>query len=153
MGPEEFKNLSGRASKFNSWEVDRNFLKDGYDIEQGQDTATDTGLLELLKVIRRDGKGPDFSARWDHRTDKLKFDMSNASRTAISKFKKGVDGYAGHHAKKSTALNTRTFEIKICAAGEDFFVGTASFSLTFDMIMKEEAKVAGTLDATWDRSR
>jgi hypothetical protein len=135
MGPEEFKNLSGRASKFDNLDVVTAYVKDGYDKEQSLNTATDTGHLELFKLIRQDGKGPDFSARWDHQEDKLKFDMSNASPTAINKFKNGQSGYCGHHSVKSGDPNNRTFEIKICANAEDIFIGTASFSLTFGMIL------------------
>lgn len=149
MDPEKFKNQSGRASKINKLEVVTSYVNDGYDkIEQGRDTATDTGHLEFLRLIRRDGKGPDFSARWDHREDKLKFDMSNALQTEITDFKNGKSGYAGHHAVKSSDPTKRTFEIKICAPAGDIFIGAASFSLTFEMILKEEAKAAATLDAT-----
>ena len=149
MGPGEFKNLSGKALKVNNLVVEKGYISDEYRIEKDLAPTTETGHLEVLRLIRRDGKGPDFSARWDHLNDKvLKFDMCNASQSQKKKFRNGLSGYAGHHNEKSADPNKRVFEIKICARTEDIFIGTASLSLTFEMIMGEEAKAEATQDAT-----
>jgi hypothetical protein len=147
MNPERFKNQNGRASEAQVADIITHYIKPGYKIQCCKTPVTDHGHLEILKIIPEDDSGIAFSGRWDHRQDKLKFDILRANGTETRRFNNGEQGYYGHHALKTCAQNERGFLISICVASSVYFIGIALFTLTFNMALGQQFGVGGRADS------
>jgi hypothetical protein len=108
---------------------------------------SETGKLELLKVVPKSGDGPYFIARWDQGPEHLDIDMHGASNSATRKFKNIKDGYSGHHTCRTTDPDKRLFDINIQTPLATIFEGTISFSNTYEVAVAISAKLSMTCDA------
>jgi hypothetical protein len=110
---EKILNWDGRVSKISDLVMNARYLNPDYSSEPCDGILTDTGNLDILKLIPKSGTGPYFIARWDQRPEHLDIDMHNAPNSAIRKFKNNKGGYGGHHTNRSTDPNKRIFDVKI----------------------------------------
>jgi hypothetical protein len=141
---EKISNWDGRVSKISNLVVKPRYVNPDYRSEPCDGILTDTGKLEILKLISKSGAGPYFIARWDQRPEHLDIDMHYASKGAIRKFKNKKDGYGGHHTNRTTDPNKRIFDVKIELPDGVIFDGEVSFSNTYEVkvSMHAEAKVS-----------
>ena len=140
-------NQDGRVSKVSNLEVQPTAIHPDYRSEPCDGILSETGKLEVLKVVSKAGNGPYFIARWDHKPEHLDIDMHGASNSEIRKFKSNEDGFAGHHSRRVTDPDKRLFEIKIETPAGVIFDGTVSFSNTYEVIVAEKAEATVTVDA------
>jgi hypothetical protein len=134
---DRIANQSGRVSEVSNLEVNPNSFNQDYKQEQCDGRLTETGNLEVLKLVPISGSGPSFTARWDQKPDHLDIDMHCASNSAISKFRNNKGGYLGHHTRRTTDPDKRIFEVKIKTPAGAIFDGGISFSLTRKIISNE----------------
>jgi hypothetical protein len=137
----------GRVSKVSNLEVQPTFIHPNYRSEPCDGILSETGKLEVLKVVPKSGDGPYFIARWDEGSEHLDIDMHGASNSAIRKFKRNKDGFAGHHTSRTTEPDKRLFEVKIEAPAGVIFDGTVSFSNTYQVIVALKTESTMTIDA------
>ncbi len=78
---------SDKVSKISDLEAIPNCMHPDYQSEPCDCKLTETGSLEVLKVVPKSGDGPSFVARWDQRPEELDIDMHGASKRKISDFK------------------------------------------------------------------
>jgi len=142
---EQIRKQSGRVSRVSTLEVNPTHVHLEYRLEPCNGILTETGKLEVLKLVPKSGVGPSFIARWDQKPEHLDIDMHGASNSAISKFRNNKDG--GHHTNRTTDPDKRIFEVKIETPAGVIFDGTVSFSNTYEMISVEKTIVTDTLDA------
>jgi hypothetical protein len=143
----QIKNRSGRVSKISNLEVNPTVINRDYQIEPCDGTLSETGKLEILRVLPKSGDCPYFTARWDQEPEHLDVDMHGASRSAIKKFKNNKDGYLGHHTSRSTDPDKRIFDVKIETPASVIFEGTISFANSYDVIITEKLTPTVTVDA------
>jgi hypothetical protein len=77
---EKISNMNGRVSKISNLQVDPRYIHPDYMSEQCDGMLTETGKLEILKLVPKSGAGPYFIARWDQVPEELDFDMHNAAQ-------------------------------------------------------------------------
>jgi hypothetical protein len=138
---------SGRVSKVSNLEVNPTLIHPDYKSEPCDGILSDTGKLEILKVVPKSGEGPYFIARWDQGPEHLDIDMRGASNSATRKFKKDKDGYSGHHTSRTVDPDKRLFDIKIRTPLGTIFDGTVSFSNTYEVTVGIKAYASMTCDA------
>lgn len=140
---EKIANLHGRVSRISNLIVDAKHLDSNYIREECDGVLSETGELEILKLVPKSGTGPYFRARWDQVPERVDFDMENASNSAIRNFNKHARGYGGHHTDRTTDPNTRVFDVKIELPNRVIFEGQVSFSVTYEVkeTMRAEAKL------------
>jgi len=117
----------GHVAKISNLEVVHNVIHPDYTLEPCDGQLSETGRLEVLKLVPKSGDRPYFTARWDQKPEHLDIDMHNASKTAIKSFKKNKHGYRGHHTKRASAPDRRVFDVEIQTPDGAIFVGTVSF--------------------------
>jgi hypothetical protein len=144
---EQIRKQSGRVSRVSNLEVNSTHVHLEYRLEPCNGILTETGKLEVLKLLPKSGVGPSFIARWDQKPEHLDIDMHGASNRAISKFRNNKDGYFGHHTSRTTDPDKRIFEVKIETPAGVIFDGAVSFSITYEMTCVEKTIVTDTLDA------
>jgi hypothetical protein len=145
---QSVKNQSGRASMVRDLRVVCKSIHPNYRLVQCDGTLSDTGHLEVLKIVHSVGGVPSFSARWDWRADQLDIDIRHPSEAVRKDFKKGRGGYSGHWTNRSNDPNSRTFEINIQSPDGVIFNGEASFSLTFEVNVHLRAEARVSVEAT-----
>jgi hypothetical protein len=144
---EKISNWDGRVSKITNLVVKPRYINSDYMSEPCDGILTDTGKLEILKLIAKSGTGPYFIARWDQRPEHLDIDMHNASKGAIRKFKNNKDGYGGHHTNRATDPHTRIFDVKIELPEGVIFHGEVAFSNTYEIKVSIHAEAKMSIDA------
>jgi hypothetical protein len=138
---------SGRVSKVSNLEVNPTLIHPDYKSEPCDGILSETGKLEILKVVPKSGDGPYFIARWDQRPEHVDIDMHGAPKSANKQFKANEGGYSGHHTSRPTDPDKRLFDIKIQTPLGTIFDGTASFSLTYEVAVVIKANASMTCDA------
>jgi len=133
---EKIANQSGRVSKVGNLEVHTNSIHPDYALEHCDGILSETGKLELLKLVPKSGTGPSFTARWDQKPQRLDIDMHDASTTAAKKFKAEQDGYSGHHTERTSDPHKRVFDVTITVPTGTVFDGSVSFSNTYEEIIR-----------------
>ena len=140
---ERIANQHGGVSKVTNLQHSAVRVNPDYIFEPCDGVRSETGKLEIFKLVPKAGAGPYFVGRWDQKKECLDIDMRRASKTAIKAFKKG----AGHHPNRSSDPNTRTFEFTIDTPPVGFvFEGSVSFANTFQVMAKFEAASELTVD-------
>ena len=92
---------NGRAFGVNEVKVKKYYIDKDYNLEcYSKNRITKTGLLEVAKLKPKKKLLPEFTFRWDEKADALDIDILNVLFVVEKKFKKGINGYAGHHSKK-----------------------------------------------------
>jgi hypothetical protein len=130
---ERIANQHGGVSKVSNLQDSAVRMNPNYRFEPCDGVRSETGKLEIFKLVPKAGAGPYFVGRWDQKKESLDIDMRGASKTAIKAFKKG----AGHHPNRSADPNTRTFEFTIDTPPVGFvFKGSVSFANTFQVTAK-----------------
>jgi hypothetical protein len=143
----QISSRSGRVSKVSNLEVNSTLIHPDYKSEPCDGILSETGKLEVLKIVPKSGDGPYFIARWDQGPEHLDIDMRGASNSTIRKFKKDKDGYSGHHTSRTTDPEKRLFDITIRTPLGTIFDGTVSFSNTYEEIIVVTANATMTCDA------
>jgi hypothetical protein len=144
---DKIKSRSGRVSRVSNLEVHPTFIHADYRSEPCDGILSETGKLEVLKVVPKSGDGPYFIARWDQGPEHLDIDMCGASKSAIRKFKNNMDGFSGHHASRTTASDKRLFDVMIETPAGVIFDGSVSFSNTHEVIVSVQCNSTVTVDA------
>jgi hypothetical protein len=127
-------NKRGRVSHISNLEVSPTVIHPDYKSEPCDGILSETGKLEILKLVPKSGDGPYFIARWDQRTERVDIDMHGASRSAIRKFKNEREGYSGHHTRRTADPDKRVFDIQVQMPPlGTIFDGTVSFSNHYKM--------------------
>jgi hypothetical protein len=140
---EGIANQHGGVSKVSNLQHSALRVNPDYFFEPCDGVRSETGKLEIFKLVSKARAGPYFVGRWDQKKECLDIDMRCASKNAIKAFKKG----AGHHPNRSSDPNTRTFEFKIDTPRVGFvFEGSVSFANTFQVMAKFEATSKITVD-------
>lgn len=145
---ERTKNRSGRVSEVSNLQLTPNHIDSDYQSEHCDGVLSETGYLQVLKIVRKDGAGPSFVARWDQKAEQLDIDMHGGTNNAAKKFKGGNDGYSGHHTSRSSNPNTRIFDVTIKTPGAVVFVGTVSFSVIYQVMVTANSTVAESVNGT-----
>jgi hypothetical protein len=143
----QINSRSGRVSKVSNLEVNPTLIHSDYKVEPCDGILSETGNLEILKVVSKSGNGPYFIARWDQRPEHLDIDMRGSRRSAIKKFKANEFGYSGHHTNRPSDPDKRLFDIQIQTPLGMIFDGTVSFSNTYEEIIVVTANATMTCDA------
>jgi hypothetical protein len=99
-----------------------------YKLEPCDGILSETGKLEVLKVVPKSGDGPYFIARWDQRGEHVDIDMHGAPKSAIKKFKANEGGYSGHRTRRTAVQSGRCYKIEIKTPRGMIFQGTVSFA-------------------------
>ena len=130
--------------------VEVEFLSPNYAFEECDGTLTATGRLDIFRLSARDPLLPGFAARWDggnrygHEQFDLDIDMVNAGNDEIAKFRRGQDGYTGHHAIRTTVpTGHHRYAVTIAIPHGVVFDATCSFTLhrQVSVTVKAEARV------------
>jgi hypothetical protein len=130
--------------------VEVRFLSPNYAFEECDGTLTATGRLDIFRLSARDPLLPGFAARWDggnrygHEQFDLDIDMVNAGNDEIAKFRRGQDGYTGHHAIRTTVpTGHHRYAATIAIPHGVVFDATCSFTLhrQVSVTVKAEARV------------
>jgi hypothetical protein len=121
-------NKRGRVSHISNLEVNPTVIHPDYKSEPCDGILSETGKLEILKLVPKSGDGPNFVARWDQGPQQLDIDMHGASPSAVKKFKNDRGGYKGHHTSRTADPNKRVFDIQIQMPTGMIFDGTVSFA-------------------------
>jgi hypothetical protein len=137
-----------RVSKISNVIIAPKHLDPEYESELCSGVETDTGYLEILKIVPKSGQGSYFTARWDQKPEKLDLDMHGASNSAKRKFKNDLNAYSGHHTERSSTPDKRIFEVTIKMSPERIiFDGEVSFSNTYEVHVNMHAEAKMTVDA------
>jgi hypothetical protein len=144
----QIANLSGRVSKISNLLVQPKYIHPEYRVEACAGILSETGQLEVLKVVPNSGSGPYFTARWDQKPAHVDFDMHEASSTAIKNFKANTGGYSGHHNNRSSNPEKRIFDVTIKTPAGLIFDGAVSFFCTYEVNCRMQATATMTADAT-----
>jgi hypothetical protein len=111
-------------------------LSRDYEFEVCDGTLTPMGRLDLFRLGPRVISLPSFVARWDggnrHGREQfdLDIDMRNAPVDDIEKFRRGQEGYTGHHSIRTTVLTGHhRYEVMIATPRGIVFDATCSFTL------------------------
>jgi hypothetical protein len=126
-------NKRGRVSHISNLEVNPTVIHPDYKSEPCDGILSETGKLEILKIVPNSGDGPSFVARWDQGPQQFDIDMHGASPSAVRKFKSNKDGYSGHHTSRTADPDKRIFDIKIQTPAGMIFDGTVTFSNHYKM--------------------
>ena len=121
----------GRVNKVADLQVNQTRIHPDYTWLRGNCILSDTGQLEVLKVVRKSGDGPYFIARWDQRPQSLDIDMFGATESENRDFKAGKGGYSGHHPSQTANQNGRCFDVFIQTPLATIFEGTVCLSNEF----------------------
>lgn len=142
-----------RVSSVQNLSIDPAFIHPDFQIMPGEGVLSETGRLEILKIVSKIGDGICFTARWDHKPEHLDIDMHGTSSSAISKFKNSRDGYLGHHTSRSTDPDKRIFEIKIQTPQGLIFEGSVSFSNTYEEPLSETLELTDSVELVLTKGR
>ncbi|WP_342723876.1 hypothetical protein AAFG07_32980 [Bradyrhizobium sp. B097] len=136
----------GRVSEVRNLEVNPTAIHPGYKLEWCDGILSETGKLEIFRVVPKSGSDPSFVARWDQGPEELDIDMRGASNCRMKRFKAEQGNYKGHHPLRTADPSKRIFTIDI-RTPETIFAGTVSFSNTYEMAIVDQLKVTDTCDA------
>jgi hypothetical protein len=145
---EQTKNRNGRVSEVSDLRLATAQIDSDHQLEHCDGVIGETGYLQVLKVVRRDGANPHFVARWDQKDEAIDIDIVGASNSASKRFKAGTGGYAGHHSSRSSDPSKRIFDITIRTPNGVIFDGTASFSVTYQVGADSEIKLSDPVSGT-----
>jgi hypothetical protein len=137
----------GYATKVGNLSLNPTSIHSKYRSELCEGDIAENGRLDVLKLVRKDGGRPCFSARWDQKSDALDIDIHHPSRDVCAQFKHGENGYCGHWTKPTGDPNSRTFEIVITTPEGMIFEGTASFTLTRQFHPSDQLQMGDHLEA------
>ena len=149
---ERVKKADGSAIEARVSTIDSRHLDHEYRLERADGIRAETGLLEVLRLVRKDDERQFFRARWDQRKDELDIDLIHADGTISQEFKSGRGGWSGHHTTEVSG-DFRIFKIEIKSPGGLVFDGMASVMLTRQNYVLERAQVRDLVDATVVRHR
>jgi hypothetical protein len=139
------RKINGQVSKVDNLKVNPAIMHPDYKSEPCDGIRSETGKLEILKVVPKSGGGPSFIARWDQKPAHLDIDMHGASPSAIRKFKNNKGGYSGHHTSRTADPDKRLFDINIQTPLGTIFDGTVSFSNAYGVMAAIEQGSAVTV--------
>jgi hypothetical protein len=120
-------NERGRVAKVSDVEIHPTVVHPDYTSEPCEGVLSETGKLEVLRIVPKAGNGPYFVARWDQKPEHLDIDMFGATKSANKLFKAGKSGYSGHHTRRTADLNERRFHIRIEMPTGTIFDGIVKF--------------------------
>ena len=130
----------GHVARISNLKIAHKHIHPDYACEPCDGKLSETGKLELLKVMPKSGEGPFFIARWDQKPEHLDIDMKNATNSAIRSFKKNRHGYRGHHTMRASNPNERVFDVKIETPDGVIVDGTVSFSNHYELFVERRAE-------------
>jgi len=137
-------NKRGRVAKVINLEVNTTVIHQDYRSEPRDGILSETGKLEILKLVPKSGDGPSFIARWDQRPQQLDIDMHGASPSAVKKFKKDRGGYKGHHTSRTADPDKRIIHIVIqTPAGMPVELGSYSMVTVEPRLIRGGSKTEG----------
>ena len=91
---------------------------------------TKTGLLKVAALKPKRKSLPEFTFRWDEKTDILKVYILGVPDNVRRSFEKGIDGYAGHYTTRvPDCKERRVFKALIEIPGIRLFYGCITIPL------------------------
>ena len=130
MKPEEVAIKDGKAFKTTEVKVIEKWIHPKYKmIKYRENRITDTGLLLVAELRPMEENLPRFLFRWDEKAESLDVDITDVSEEIKRKFKRGREGYEGHHPKRAPDEKEIIFEVCIRTPQGKVFEGKISFGL------------------------
>jgi hypothetical protein len=134
MDKNRVNDRDGKARRTNAVEeVQRFHLSSDYDLElcPGSEIS-DTGRLDIGKVLPHDASLPWFGIRWDERATAIDVDVYQCTLKEESDFKKGKAGYHGH---RTTAIDQpgRVVDLHLIWKGQPVYHGCIKCSIGRDV--------------------
>jgi len=143
MKPEEVAIKDGKAFKTTEVKVIEKWIHPKYKmIKYKENRITDTGLLLVAELRPMEENLPRFLFRWDEKAESLDVDITDVSEEIKRKFKRGREGYEGHHPKRVPDEKEIIFEACIRTPQGKVFEGKISFGLHREL---EASKSLGLL--------
>jgi hypothetical protein len=137
-----------RVSKVSNLVITPKYIDPEYRHQPSACVETETGYLEILTIVPKNGSDPYFIGRWDQKPEKLDLDIHRApSKSAVGHFRNSRNGYKGHHTDRSPNREQRIFEVLIEVPGRVIFDGEVSFSNTYEKFMAEQVHAVATCTA------
>ena len=140
----ESEDFDRKASKAMEVNIEEDYhLDQNYDLELYPRTEiTSEGLLIVAKLKPKPEKSslPEFWFRWDERGHELDVDIYGAAAGIKDRFRKGKQGYEGHHPKRKSPAE-RTYEIDIWVPEINVFHGCISLSLETEVTMRASLSI------------
>lgn len=141
MKPEEVAIKDGKAFKTTEVKVIENWRHPKYEmIKYRENRITDTGLLLVAELRPMEENLPRFLFRWDEKAESLDVDITDVSEEIKRKFKRGREGYEGHHPKRVPDEKEIIFEVCIRTPQGKVFEGKISFGLHRELEGKSPVK-------------
>jgi hypothetical protein len=112
-------------------------------------TISKQGLLLCGKLIPKHPSLPEFSLRWDEKSDALDVDMHGDSKHK-NDWKYSRNGYTGHHAAK-LKREGRHFQVSIEMPTMKVFYGIISFNLARDVSAAVKTGLNASAEISVDR--
>jgi len=104
--------------------------------------TTSTGLVQVIKLLSQNRDLPYFIFRWDEKAENLDVDIYNVSNEGKEKFKKGVNGFSGHHFHITEENSKRrVWKGKITIPGREIFEGEIIFALKWQATFQTKASI------------
>jgi hypothetical protein len=128
---KKIANLTDKVSHVSNIEVNSTRIDPSYVVQRCTGSLSETGNLEIFRVVSNSKSDPLFVARWDQKPEELDIDIRCVSITVARDFKNKRNGYAGHHTNRSTDPSKRLFEVKIAIPHRLIFEGRVSFSNSY----------------------
>lgn len=126
MDPERALRQNGKVFDLYDMEIEVHYQNPNYGYAAHKGTLEPNGLLPVFRVIPvEDQTLPAFAARWDggnRDTGKERFDLDTdiirgtpgtPPDEEIKKFKRGDDGYPGHHSCRLVVTEGHAYKVKI----------------------------------------
>lgn len=141
MKPEEVAIKDGKAFKTTEVKVIEKWIHPKYEmIKYRENRITDTGLLLVAELRPMEENLPRFLFRWDEKAESLDVDITDVSEEIKRKFKRGREGYEGHHPKRVPDEKEIIFEVCIRTPQGKVFEGKISFGLFRELEGKSPVK-------------
>lgn len=151
----------GKAFDTYNIEIRETYLNPKYTLgKHASHAISRTGLLKVFELMPSQD-GPLFVGRWDggsrgsgkqERFD-LDVDIQGVSKGAKRRFKKGEEGYAGHHTTKIDSDRGWKYEVCIRTPEGLIFEGTVCFNLHRKVGLSETLHFSDTAVATVIRAQ
>lgn len=117
--------------------VETEFVSGDYELvlEEAVRT-TETGLLEVLRILPKRAGLPSFSGRWDQGDDRVDIDLQGDDSEARS-FATQKLGYLGHKAKRLDVEGRRVYRVEVETPSAGLvFKGTVALNVDLGLMLE-----------------